>query len=94
MLFRNALPTVARVFVCTWMSATLGVASLATPSAAVDVPDGYWTELAFSQRQGQSAVFDPSRNRVVVFGGARPADARRAAPLRHEAPAASWRRRW
>jgi hypothetical protein len=69
MLFRNALPTVARVFVCTWMSATLGVASLATPSAAVDVPDGYWTELAFSQRQGQSAVFDPSRNRVVVFGG-------------------------
>ncbi|MBI5169785.1 MAG: T9SS type A sorting domain-containing protein [Candidatus Eisenbacteria bacterium] len=69
MLIRNALMRYTRAIVCLLVPAALGAAALTTTAAAIDVPDGYWTELAFAPRQGQTAVFDPARNRVIVFGG-------------------------
>ncbi len=69
MFFRDVLQPFARACVRALLPAALGAAAFTTTATAVSVPDGYWTELAFAPRQGQTAVFDAARNRVIVFGG-------------------------
>src|SRR5262245_66358937 len=61
----------ARPVAISW-PAPLVLACLLGPASLAHADDGTWSDLAPPERGGHAAIYDATRDRMVIFGGSHP----------------------